>query len=67
MWRKYERASSSKEQQTQANRNIKYLLFTRAIPYTDRLLAEGDCCNMSDIVAFAPSLLEECELLSSTF
>ena len=65
--RKYEQASSSKEQETRANHNIKYLLFTRAVPYIDRLLAEGDCCTMSDIVAFALSLLEEGEVLNSTF
>ena len=47
--------------------NIKSLLFSRTVPYTDKLLARGERCTMSDIVEFASSLLEVGEVLKSTF
>ena len=33
----------------------------------DKLLVKGECCTVSDIVEFALSLLEEGEVLTSTF
>lgn len=65
--RKYERDVKSEAKEKPAITNIKRVLFTRALPYIDRLLAKGECCTMSDIVEFASSLLEEGELLTSTF
>ena len=47
--------------------NIKRVLFNRTLPYIDSLLEKGECCTMSDIVEFALSLLEEGEVLTSTF
>jgi hypothetical protein len=65
--RKYERDIKPEAQKQSAISNIKLMLFTRALPYIDRMLAKGDCCTMSDIVEFTCSLLEEGEVLTSTF
>lgn len=43
------------------------MLFARALPYIDRLLAKGECCTVVDVVEFGKSLLEEGEMLTSTF
>ena len=47
--------------------NMKHVLFNHALPYIIKLLNRGDCCSMSDIVDFSSSLLEEGEVLTSTF
>jgi hypothetical protein len=65
--RKYERDIKREDHETSTISNIKHLLFTRALPYIDRMLAKGDCCTMSDIVEFASGLLEHGEVLTSTF
>ena len=67
--RKYEREHVLKADvlKKPAITNIKHELFTRAVPYIDTILAKGECCSMSDIVQFALSLLEEGEVLQSTF
>src|SRR6476469_1577039 len=51
--RKYEREIKPEAHDKSVISNIKRVLFTRAIPYIDRMLAKGDCCTMSDIVEFA--------------
>lgn len=65
--RRYERSTATQEDTTTSINNMKRELFTRAIPFIDALLAKGHCCTMSDIVAFAQSLLEDGEVLTSTF
>ena len=65
--RKYERSIKAEALETSAITNIKHTLFTRAIPYIDKLLVNGECCTMSDIVEFASSLLEEGEICTSAF
>ena len=47
--------------------NIKQVLFAHAISYIDKLLAKGEFCAVSDVVEFALSLLEDGEVLTSTF
>ena len=66
--RKYERdIIKQKEQKKPSTVNIKRVLFARAVPYIDKLLKNGEICVMSDIVAFATSLVEEGEDLPSAF
>lgn len=65
--RRYERSTASQKDTTTSINNMKRELFTRAIPFIDALLAKGHCCTMSDIAAFAQSLLEDGEVLTSTF
>ena len=65
--RKYERDIKPETKEKSAISNIKRTLFTRALPDIDRMLKKGDCCTMSEIVDYASSLLEEGEVLTSTF
>ena len=65
--RKYERDVKPITQERIAPTNIKHVLFTRALPYFDKILMRGECCTMTDIVEFALSLLKEVEVLTSTF
>lgn len=65
--RKYERGIKAKALEKLTITNIKQVLFARALSYIDKLLAKGECCTVSDIVEFALSLLEEGEVLTSTF
>lgn len=65
--RQYERDIKCDVPEKPAIINIKRVLFNRTLPYIDNLLAKGECCTVSDIVEFASSLLEEDEVLTSTF
>ncbi len=65
--RKYERDMKTEELEKPAISNNKHVLFTRTLPYIDNILANGECCTISDIVEFATSLLQEGEVLTSTF
>lgn len=65
--RKYERDVRPEKLERQPMTKMKHVLFTRAVPYIDKILMSGDCCTMIDIVEFALSLLEEAEVLRSTF
>lgn len=64
---KYERGIKAKVLEKPAITNIKQVLFAHALSYINKLLAKGECCTVSDIVEFALSLLEEGEVLTSTF
>jgi len=65
--RKYERDFKPDVPEKPAIININRVLFNRTLPYIDNLLAKGECCTVSDIVEFTSSLLEEDEVLTSTF
>lgn len=65
--RKYERDIKPEALEKPAITKIKRVLFTSALPYIDKRLAKLECCTISDIVEFASSLLEEGEVLTSTF
>ena len=51
-FRKYERDIKPEELENPDITNIKRVLFTRALPYIDRLLERGDCFTMTDLVQF---------------
>ena len=45
--RKYERDINSEAVEKPVITNIKRVLFTRALPYIDKLLVKGECCTMT--------------------
>ncbi|KAL8619946.1 hypothetical protein ACOMHN_015228 [Nucella lapillus] len=67
LMRKYERDMKPEASEKAVITNMKYVLFTRALPYIDNILAKRECCAVSDITEFASGLLKECEVLSNPF
>ncbi|KAG0712845.1 hypothetical protein GWK47_017512 [Chionoecetes opilio] len=65
--RKYERDIKPEALERQGITNTKHVLFTRTIPYIDNILMRGECRTMTDIVEFALSLLQDGEVVTSTF
>ena len=59
---------SKKEQEVATERRsslVKNELIQRTVPFVDKIIENGDCCTMSDLTAYANSLIQEGEIQSN--